>query len=202
MTPAATQPQPSFLAYAMFRRFTVDEYHKMIRAGVFMDGDPYELLEGYVVQKMSRGKPHDFAVQALTKRFVRMVPAGWDVRVQCAITLTDSEPEPDFALVRGDETVYHDHHPGPAEIGTLVEISDSSLTIDRVDKARIYARELIPVYWVVNVVDKVIEVYTQPSGPGDAPAYAKRDEYPVGTVVPLVLDGNPVGTIAVADVMA
>jgi Uma2 family endonuclease len=186
----------------MFRRFTVDEYHKMIDAGVFADGEPLELLEGYVVQKMSRGKPHDFAVQALTKRFVRMLPAGWDVRVQCAITLTDSEPEPDFAIVRGDEKLYHDHHPGPSEIGTLVEISSSSLTIDRVDKTRIYARDKIPVYWVVNVVDKIVEVYTQPSGPCDAPAYGKRDNYPVGSSVLVVLDGYAAGSIAVADIMA
>lgn len=81
-------------------------------------------------------------------------------------------------------------------------MSDSSLRADRVGKARIYARAGIPVYWVVNVVDKVVEVYTQPSGPCDAPAYAKRDEYPGGTAVPVVLDGTTVGTIAVADVVA
>jgi Uma2 family endonuclease len=201
MSPATTQ-QPGFLAFATFRRFTVDEYHTMIRTGVFTDGEPLELLEGYVVHKMSRGKPHDFAVQALTKRFVRMLPPGWDVRVQCAITLPDSEPEPDFALVRGDETVYHDHHPGPTEIGILVEVSGSSLPIDRVDKARVYARAGIPVYWVVNVVDKVVEVLTRPSGPTGAPAYEQRDDFPVGTAVPVVLGGNTVGTIVVADIMA
>jgi Uma2 family endonuclease len=84
----------------------------------------------------------------------------------------------------------------------VVEVSTSSLHHDRTDKARIYARASIPVYWIVNVIDKVVEVYTQPSGPGDTPAYAKRDLCPIGTSVSVVLDGNTVGTIAVAEVMS
>jgi Uma2 family endonuclease len=174
----------------------------MIETGVLVDGEPYELLEGHLVHKMSRGIPHDRAIQVLNKRFVRMVPPGWDVRTQSAITLpTGSEPEPDCALVRGDENTYGDHHPGPTEIGLVVEVSASSLLIDREDKGSIYARERIPAYWVVNVVDKVIEVYTLPGGSGDDAAYARRDDYPVGGAVPVVLDGSTIGMIPVADVM-
>lgn len=201
-TTPTTAPVPYYLQQSTFRKFTLDQYHKMIETGVLIDGEPYELLEGYLVHKMSRGSPHDSAVQVLNKRFVRMAPAGWEVRTQCAITLpTGSEPEPDCVLVRGDETTFRTRHPGPTEIGLLVEVSDSSLLIDRHDKGRIYAREGIPVYWVVNVVDKVIEVYTLPSGPNEAAAYAKRDDYPVGTAVPVVLGGTPVGSIPVGDVM-
>jgi Uma2 family endonuclease len=162
MPTTASPPKRHYLAQSTFRKFTLDEYHKLIELGVLMDGEPYELLEGNLVHKMSRGINHDRAVQLLNRRFVRMMPAGWDVRCQCATTLpTGSEPEPDFALVRGDENTYADHHPGPTEIGLLVEVSASSLLIDREDKGSIYARENIPVYWVVNVVDKVVEVYTQ-----------------------------------------
>jgi Uma2 family endonuclease len=202
-TPATTAaPQRHYLSQTTFRKFTLAEYHKLIELGVLMSGEPYELLEGHLVHKMSRGIPHDHAIQVLNKRFIRLIPSGWDVRCQCATTLpTGSEPEPDFALVRGDETIYRTRHPGPTDIGLLVEVSDSSLLIDRDDKGSIYARERVPVYWVVNVVDKMIEVYTQPGGPAENPAYAKRDDYPVGTAVPVVLDGNAVGTIAVADVM-
>ncbi len=200
MTP--TLPQPTFLAYATFRRFTVDQYHTMIRTGVFTDGEPYELLEGFVVQKMARGTRHDFAIQAMTKRFVRLLPAGWDLRAQCAVTFPESEPEPDFAVVRGDETTYRARHPGAAETGLLVEVSDSSLAIDRTDKARIYARNGVPVYWVVNVPESKIEVFSVPSGPGAAPGYGQHDVYPVGATVPVELDGKAVGTIAVADVFA
>ena len=201
MTPTATLPTPTFLASVSSRQYTVDEYHKLIETGVFVDGAPYELLEGYVVKKMSRGSRHDSTVQALTKRYFRLLPVGWDLRVQCATTLSDSEPEPDFALVRGDETTYRNRHPGPAGIGLLVEISYSSLTIDRIDKTRIYARAGIPVYWIVNLVDRTIEVFTLPSGPGDAPAYGSCTAYPVGTAAPVVLDGVEVGRVAVADVI-
>ncbi len=202
-TPATSAPpKRHYLAQSSFRRFTLGEYHKMIETGVLIDGEPYELLEGHLVHKMSRGSPHDSALQVLTKRFVRLCPAGWEPRCQSAVTLAgDSEPEPDFVLARGDETTFRTRHPGPAEIGLVVEVSDSSLAVDRHDKGSIYAANGIPVYWVVNVTDKVIEVYTQPAGTGDTAAYATRNDYPVGTAVPIVLDGNAVGTITVAEVM-
>jgi Uma2 family endonuclease len=196
-------PAPEFAEGAGFRPFTIDEYHQMIKAGILIDGEPVELLEGWMVKKMSRGTPHDAAIQALFKRLLRLTPAGWDVRGQSAVTLPtdDSEPEPDLAFVRGDESTYRNRHPGPADIGLVVEVSDSSLRVDRTGKGRIYARAGIPVYWVVNVVDKVIEVYTQPSGPTEQPSYATRNDYPVGTAAPVVLAGNTVGTITVVEVM-
>jgi Uma2 family endonuclease len=202
-TPATgAPPHRYYLAQSTFRKFTLDEYHKMIETGVLSSGEPYELLEGNLVHKMSRGIPHDKAIQALTKRFVRLLPTGWDVRAQCAVTLAGgSEPEPDFAIVRGDESTYGNRHPGPADLGLVVEVSDSSLRIDRHDKGIIYAQNGIPVYWVANVIDKVIEVYTQPSGTGDAAVYTQRADYPVGTAVPVVLDGNTIGSITVAEVM-
>ncbi|MCI0700591.1 MAG: Uma2 family endonuclease [Planctomycetia bacterium] len=201
-TPAtADTPAPEFLENAGFRRFTVDEYHQMIRAGILIDGEPIELLEGWMVKKMSHGTPHDNSMDAFEGLLPALLPPEWFMRCQRAITLSDSEPEPDYAIVRGPRGRYRNDHPTPPDIGFITEFSVSSLRIDRVGKGRIYARAGIPVYWVVNVVDKVIEVYTQPSGRGDSAAYAKRDDYAIGTSVPVTLDGNTVGTIAVADVM-
>ena len=201
--PAAPPPaQPYYLSRVGRRTFTLAEYHRMIETGVLKSGEPYELLEGHLVQKMSRGTPHDSAVQVLNKRFVRMAPVGWEPRCQCAVTLPPgSEPEPDLCFARGDETTYRDHHPGPTEIGLLVEVADSSLLDDRHDKGRIYARAGVPVYWVVNVADKVIEVYTRPCGPAAAQAFADRADYAPGSAVPVVLDGVTVGTVAVAEVV-
>lgn len=201
--PTTTAPPARYyLAQSTFRKFTLDEYHKMIEMGVLVSGEPYELLEGHLVHKMSRGTPHDAAIQALYKRLLRLLTVGWDARCQSAVTLVGrSEPEPDFALVRGDENTYRNRHPGPADIGLVIEVADSSLFIDRHDKGSIYARAKLPVYWVVNVVDKVIEVYSQPSGDGETAAYSQRDNFAVGASVPVVLDGQTVGTIAVADVM-
>lgn len=202
MTPTVTptQPAPEFMENTGFRQFTVDEYHQMIRTGILAHEEPVELLEGWMVKKLSHGTPHDSIIDTLEGELLRLLPADWFPRSQRAVTLTDSEPEPDVAVVRGPRGRYKTNHPVPADIAMLIEVSDSSLRADRIGKARIYSRAGIPVYWVVNVVAKVIEVYTLPAGLGDAAAYTKRDDYPVVATVPVVLDGASIGSIAVADV--
>ena len=200
MSATATPPRmpaPEFAEGAGFRPFTIDEYHQLIRAGILIDGEPIELLEGWMVKKMSHGAPHDSCMDAFEGILPALLPADWFVRCRRAVTLGDSEPEPAYAIVRGPRTRYRDAHPAPPDIGLLVEFSDTSLRVDRTGKARIFARAGVPVYWVVNLVDKVIEVYTRPSGP----AYARRDDYPAGTAVPVVLDGVTVGTVAVSEVV-
>ena len=202
MSPTATKSAvPELAEVAMFPRLTVDQYHKLIANGIVPEGEPIELLEGYLVPKTSRGEPHDEAMDFLDQSLAALIPPGWFVRGQRAITLADSEPEPDDAVVRGPRVRGRGHHPLPADVSLVIEVSDNSLGFDRSHKARMYARAGIPVYWVVNVTDKQIEVFTQPSGPADAPAYAGSDVFAVGTSAPVVLDGNTVGTIAVADVM-
>jgi Uma2 family endonuclease len=186
---------------ATFHSLTVDQYHRMIANGILPEGEPIELIEGCLVEKMSRGTPHDGAMDFLDQSFASLIPAGWFVRSQRAITLADSEPEPDYAVVRGPRVRNRGHHPLATELSLVIEVSDSSLGLDRTYKARIYARPGIPVYWVVNIAEKQIEVYTQPSGPCESPACAKQELFPVGSNVPVVLDGNAVGTIATADVM-
>ena len=174
----------------------------MIRTGILKEGDPVELLQGYLVLKMARNPEHDGPMDLFEGAIGAMIPAGWFLRIQRAITLGESEPEPDYALVRGTRRDYLARHPEPKEIGIVVEISNTSLQRDRSEKSVIYALAGIPIYWVVNVEDRKIEVFSNPSGPSDVPAYAQRIEYAVGESVPLVLDGTEVGFIAVADVMA
>jgi Uma2 family endonuclease len=202
-TPTASPTVPVYLSNATFQlgKLSVKQYHQMITTGILPEGEPIELLEGYMVLKMSRGTPHDVSLDVLVEELQKILPAPWYPRTQMAITLADSEPEPDIAVVPGPRRRYGAAHPTPAECRFVIEVSDSSLAIDRHDKTRIYARAGIPVYWVMNVVNKVIEVYTQPSGPTANPAYAKRDDYSVGSAVPVVLDGNTIGNIAVADIM-
>ncbi len=194
-------PAPEFAEGAGFRPFTIDEYHQMIRAGILTDGEPIELLEGWMIKKMSHGTPHDSSMDAFEGLLPTLLPSDWFMRCQRAITLSDSEPEPDYAIVRGPRSRYREVHPTPSDIGLVIEFSVSSLRVDRVGKGRIYARAGIPVYWIVNVAEKVVEVYTQPTGPTETPGYAQRDDYPVGTAVPVVLDGTAVGTVAVSEVM-
>ncbi len=197
--------QATYLPYqgrmAGFRRFSVAEYHRLIELGMLTEADNIELLEGYLVHKMSRNPPHDAAIQKGMKRWLRLLPAGWDLRVQSAITLTDSEPEPDFAIVRGDENDYLTHHPAAAGVGLVVEVSDSTLPGDRDDKGRIYARAAIPCYWIVNLVDGQIEVYTSPSGPVADPKFAQHVDYRPGDSISLALGVSAVVQVAVQDLL-
>jgi Uma2 family endonuclease len=128
-------------------------------------------------------------------------PLGWCVRVQSAVTLADSEPEPDITLARGDARSYAAHHPAPPEIGALIEVADSTLAGDRTDKGRIYARASIPIYWIINLIDRQIEVYEQPSGPTPVPGFAKTTVYRMGDSIPFVLDGVTIATFAVNDLL-
>lgn len=117
------------------------------------------------------------------------------------VTFPTSEPEPNFSIARGDEADFDTRHPEPAEVGLLVEVSDSSLAFDRTDKWRVYGRGGVPVYGVVNVVDRRIEVYSDPTGPAAQPGYRTRTDYPPGTAVPVVLGGIGAGTVAVSEVI-
>jgi Putative restriction endonuclease len=184
------------------RRFTVDEYHRMIAAGILGEDDNVELLEGWIVPKMPRTPPHDgmisiIMLDVLTPR----LPADYHCRGRSAVTTTDSEPEPDIAVVRGPKRVFLARHPGPADMRLVVEVADSSLERDRSHKSRIYASANIPVYWIVNLVDVQVEVYTDPTGPDPAPAYRTRRIYRPGDPVPFVLDGRDLGPIPAQDLL-
>lgn len=186
---------------AGFRRFTVDQYHRLIEDGHLTEDDDLELIEGYLVHKMARNAPHDIAIELADEQVRTRLPLGWRIRIQSAVTLPDSEPEPDIAIVRGAARSRSQRHPSSSDVGQLIEVSASTLDGDRADKCRIYARANIAIYWIINLVDRQIEVYSQPTGPTPAPAYANRQDYRSGDSVPLVLDGVTVGAIAVDDVM-
>jgi Uma2 family endonuclease len=173
----------------------------MIETGILNDEDKVELLEGYVVKKMPRNPPHDVAIQRLDKRLHRLAATGWEVRVQPAIQLDDSEPEPDVVVARGDDFTFAARHPAATEIGLTIEVSDSTLARNRQDKGRIYARAGIPLYWIVNLPDRQIEVYSLPLAAGPVPGYGQRQDYRCGDLVPVVLDGLLVGHIAVSEIL-
>ncbi|HEY2154525.1 MAG TPA: Uma2 family endonuclease [Isosphaeraceae bacterium] len=103
-------------------------------------------------------------------------------------------------MVRGSPRDYAGRRITPADVGLAIEVSDSSLR-DEVVKKAIYARSSVPVYWIVNIPDRRVEVYTEPTGPNSSPDYRRRDDYPSGADMPLVLDGVEVARIAVADLL-
>ncbi|HEY7331106.1 MAG TPA: Uma2 family endonuclease [Gemmataceae bacterium] len=183
------------------RRFTVDEYHRMIQSGIIPAGERCELLDGWIVLKMTRSPLHDLALGLAEDEIGRRLPQGWFRRDQSAVTVTESEPEPDLAVVRGRRRDFDHHHPGPADIGMIVEIADPSLAQDRTVKGSLYARDGIPIYWIVNLVDRILEVYTDPTGPDPVPAYRRRQDYQIGDQVTFVLDGTEIDRIPVADLL-
>ena len=113
----------------------------------------------------------------------------------------DGEPEPDFAIARGGLETYDSRHPEAKDVVFVVEIADSSLDRDRLDKQSMYAENRIPVYWVVNLVDGIVHSYTDPTGPSHTPRYQIRNDYDRDAAIPIVLDGQVVGTIRASDIL-
>ena len=197
----ATAQSVTYGRDAAMSRFSVKQYQRMVESGVLTPDDKVELLEHCVVLKMPGNPPHDGTIQAISKRIGRRLPTGWDYRVQSSVELSDSQPEPDIAICRGDEVAFLNRHPTPSDVGFLVEVASSSLLRDQRDKTRIYSRANISVYWIINLVDRRIEVYTQPSGPTEVPAYGAFQTFQPGDDVPLVLDSATVGTVPATDLL-
>lgn len=180
------------------RQFTVAQYHQMIEAGIFASNSRVELLEGWIVNKMSQNPPHRGSVSRVVKRVSRILPDDWTMSVQGPITLSDSEPEPDITLARGEESAYDTRHPGPADIGVLIEVGDSSVLADRRYKGALYAKEKIAEFWLIDLVERHLEVSTKPRGG----KFQKKVLYTEGETVPLILDGVTVANIPVSELMA
>ena len=192
--PAAKYAVPAFPV----RPFSVDEYHRLGEVGVLTQEDRVELLEGLITPMMTRGPRHDCCIGLIQQALFLLIRGPWLFRGQLAVTTSDSEPEPDSAVVRGVPRDYADHHPLPEETALVVEVSDSSLSRDH-EKARIYARAAIPVYWIVNLVDNRIEVFSEPDQ--DAAKNKQVVNYEKGSTVPLVIDGATIAELSVDELL-
>jgi len=173
-----------------------------VTEGILTADDRVELLEGFVVAKMSRNPAHDNALSVIAAVLFRIVPSGWWVRQQSAIRLSTSRPEPDFAIARGDRSTYQTRHPSPADISLIIEVADTSLSRDRIDKARIFAGEGIREYWIVNLSDNLVEVFQEPSGPTGAPEFGRIKAHEAGQRIPWVLDGTLIAEVSVDELLS
>ncbi|MEI8376402.1 MAG: Uma2 family endonuclease [Planctomycetota bacterium] len=182
-------------------RVSVEKYHQMILQGILSNDDPVELLEGLLVAKMTILPSHRFSTRRIRIALEHVVPQGWYVESPAPVTLAASEPEPDVAVVRGSDHEYIDRHPGPADVVLVVEVSGSSLRRDQGLKKAIYAKAGIPVYWIVNLIDRCVEVYTDPTGPAAQPDYRARYDAGEADQIPVVIEGREVARIAVREVL-
>ncbi len=162
---------------ARTRRWTRAEYEHLIEIGIFRPGEPVELMDGDLVVSEPQGSAHHTAIGLVEDALRAALPAGWFVRSQGPLALDDdSEPEPDVALVPGARRAYAQQH--PARPALVIEVSESSLALDRDYKGSLYARAHLDDYWIVNLIDRVVEVYRQPVPDSSAPygwRYASRE---------------------------
>ena len=185
------------------RRFSVEQYHRMIEAGILGPDDRVELLDGYVVEMNPILAPHAYSVERTRKAFERLVPDGWIVRPQQPISLSSSEPEPDVAVVRGRDEDFAARHPRAEEIPLLVEVADTSLRRDQELKLPLYAAAAIYEYWILNLQDRQLERHRDPQSTsgGRAAHYRSPEIVAASGSVSLVLDGQLLGEIAVTDLL-
>ena len=182
-------------------RLTVKQYLKMIRTGILTVEDKVELLEGVIVAKMGRDAPHVLVTRLILDALYRILPAGWFAAKEDPFRTGDSVPEPDCLVIRGTIRDYAKRHPGTTDLALVVEVANTSLGRDRGRKRRIYARAGMPFYWIANLQANQLEVYSDPTGPADGPAYRQVQILGPDDEVPVILDGREVGRIAVRDLL-
>lgn len=182
-------------------RLSVEQYHQMIDAGILTDDDPVELLEGWLVAWEPKSPRHSVATGLARCALGRFLTPDWFTDTHAPITTDDSEPEPDLSVIRGEPRDYLHHHPGPEDVPLVVEVADSSLPRDRGLKRQVYARAGVAAYWIVNLSDRRVEMYTEPTGPAEEPGYRQRRDYTSGDEVPVVIEGVEVGRIPVSELL-
>lgn len=177
------------------------EYERMIDAGILDEDARIELLEGQLVVREPQGSPHATAIQLTAEALRVAFGPGWSVRVQLPLALDDlSEPEPDVAVVPGAPRDYREAHPSHPVL--VVEVAGASLGLDRTVKARLYARASVPDYWIVNLVDRVLEVRREPAASqSDALGWDYRLATVLGTTARISPLAAPAAEISVADLL-
>jgi Uma2 family endonuclease len=196
MTP--TRPPASWIQKRL-ARLTVDQYEAMVDSGVFTKHDRFTLINGFLVAKVPKSPRHTFTAKHIARKLKGLIPSGWDFRIEDAVRLPDSEPEPDVSMARGDIEDYADCHPGPADLAMVVEVAASTVSEDR-QMADVYGPAGIPIYWIVNLKARQVEVYTLLKRRG-ASRYGKPRVFKAGQSLPVMIEGVEVGRIAVTDIL-
>ena len=143
--------------------WTVADYHQMIEAGVLDEDDRVELLEGKIVCMSPQRPFHAASVQRSANYLYEMLRNRAYIRAQLPVTLgNDSEPEPDIAVVRFDANEYSFRHPEASDIYLLIEVADWTISKDRKQKARIYAKNHVLEYWILDLQKRQVYIFRQP----------------------------------------
>jgi Uma2 family endonuclease len=142
------------------RKFTREEFHRLVGSGILREEERVELIEGDIVPMAPSTHEHATQTLGLYERVRRLFGKGYHVRIQSPLALGESEPVPDIAVVKGKLTDYKHAHPTSAVL--IIEVAQSSLPYDRTVKTSLYAKAGIPEYWIINLEHRQLEVYREP----------------------------------------
>jgi hypothetical protein len=157
------------ITYPRTRRWTRVEYDRLIDQGIFQARERLELLAGQLVVREPQGDLHSLTVELVHEALRAAFGPEWRVRTQLPVALDDdSEPEPDVSVAEGP--LHRGAEAKPARLALIVEVAASSLMLDRQEKGSLYARARVADYWIVNLADRVLEVYRDP-GPDPSASY-------------------------------
>jgi Uma2 family endonuclease len=195
-----TQPAGPIRIPRPLYRMSLEQYESLIATGFFAKHDDVHLINGYVVNRMAESPEHGAVCDVIrrTMEVILLAVAGWHARGQNGLKIPSqvSIPRPDLAIVRGDWRDYLNRYPESRDTALVVEVSVSSLDEDRA-MADIYAAGGVPVYWIVNVDDGQVEVYSDPGPSG----YQSHEVLAPGHVLSVMVNGVEVGEIPVADIL-
>jgi Uma2 family endonuclease len=179
-------------------RLSIEKYEAMVASGLFTRHDRFHLIDGLLVAKMIADPPHCAASDATRMHIESLLPSGWHVRNDRPLRIWNgaSVPEPDLVVAREIIWDYQDRHPEPADVALIVEIASTSLYEDR-GMAQIYGAGGIPMYWIVNLNDRRVEVHSDRGPKG----YQSHRIHSEDQSVPLVIDGRELGQIPVSDML-
>lgn len=183
-------------------RLTVDEFLRLVDLGFFPDKPDVELINGLLVKRMTKRRPHSFSVGKLYSLLHELLPLTWCIQAENPIVLNaNSRPEPDIAVIRGNQDDYRDRDPVASDIGLVIEVSESTYRKDRDVMWRLYATAGIPVYWIVNLTARRVEAYSEPSGKGKAAEYLVSRIFTEEQEIPLGLEGVANRAIRVREIL-
>ena len=199
MTTATESPRRLPLAVEVPYDLTIDLFSRMVESGLIPQDRRVFLLNGRLYEKMAKTKAHGSVGAGINMTLVPQLPAGWSLWPESTIDLDPTNaPLPDFAVVRSGDLlgrVSPDRYPGAGDIGLLIEVAVTTLQVDLSTALELYARALIPVYWVVDVLGRRILVHTEPRVVDGRGEYARVETFRPGQSLPLVLDGQEVARI-------
>lgn len=142
-------------------QWSIDDYHRIVETGILADRH-VELIQGQIIEMVPEGPDHVYSEETLAEQFRHHLGHQAYVREAKPITLPDSEPQPDLAIVRGTRYQYRQRHPGPGDILLVVEIAKSTLNTDLSRKRDLYASVTIPEYWIVDLRNRQVYRFWEP----------------------------------------